>query len=61
MKKKTFRQNQTTGKIICRIGGPNTGPSQPPKNISVARQATVTMFAYSAMKNIANFMALYSV
>ena len=27
----------------------------------VARQATVIMLAYSAMKNIANFIALYSV
>ena len=29
--------------------------------MSVAKQQTVTMFAYSAMKNIANFMELYSV
>ena len=43
------------------IGGPNNGPCHPPKNSSVARHATVIMLAYSAMKNMANFIALYSV
>src|SRR5579871_4396996 len=33
---------------------------QPPRNKSVATQATVTMLAYSAMKKDANFMLLYS-
>ena len=37
------------------------GPCHPPKNNSVAKQATVIMLAYSAMKNMANFIALYSV
>src|SRR5689334_1726453 len=34
---------------------------QPPRKSSVATQETVTMFAYSAMKNDANFMLEYSV
>src|ERR1700741_2163711 len=33
----------------------------PPRNKSAATQETVTMFAYSAMKNAANFMLEYSV
>src|SRR5580658_4749224 len=33
----------------------------PPRNSSVATQETVTMLAYSAMKNAANFMLEYSV
>src|SRR5438067_11406465 len=40
--------------------GGNSG-CQPPRNRSVATQETVTMFAYSAMKNEANFMLEYSV
>src|SRR5579862_1271626 len=39
-----------SGKIGC----------QPPRNRSVAMQETVTMLAYSAMKNDANFMLAYS-
>src|SRR6266849_3747024 len=34
---------------------------QPPRNSSVATQETVTMLAYSAMKNAANFILEYSV
>src|ERR1700722_18934951 len=34
---------------------------QPPRNKSVATQQTATMWAYSAIKNDANFMLLYSV
>src|SRR5579862_478295 len=34
---------------------------QPPRNSRVATQETVTMLAYSAMKNEANFMLEYSV
>src|SRR5690242_12907279 len=60
-KKKTRSANQNTGSIACSTGGPNRGPCQPPRNRIVARQATVTMLAYSAMKNIANFIELYSV
>ena len=37
------------------------GESQPPKKRMVARQDTVIMFAYSAMKNIANLKLEYSV
>ena len=37
------------------------GMSQPPKKSVVTMAETVTMLAYSAMKNIENFMALYSV
>src|ERR1022692_4955820 len=33
---------------------------QPPRKSSVAIEQTVTMFAYSAMKNAANDMLLYS-
>src|SRR5438270_5968315 len=61
MKQKTFATNQNTGRIACRMGGPKIGPCQPPRKSSVARHPTVIMFAYSAMKNMANFMALYSV
>src|SRR5579872_561899 len=60
-KKPTLRQNQKTGSQSCSCGGPKTGPCQPPRNTSVATQLTVTMFTYSARKNIANFMELYSV
>src|ERR1043166_8073214 len=34
---------------------------QPPRNRTVVIEATVIMLAYSAMKNAANFMLLYSV
>src|ERR1700678_2065197 len=37
------------------------GAIHPPKNSMVAMALTVTMLAYSAMKNDANFMLLYSV
>ena len=37
------------------------GLEAPPKKSSVATQATVIMLAYSAMKNMANFMEEYSV
>jgi hypothetical protein len=37
------------------------GVSHPPKKSVVTMAATVTMLAYSAMKNIENFMAEYSV
>jgi hypothetical protein len=37
------------------------GLDAPPKKSSVATQLTVIMLAYSAMKNMANFMELYSV
>ena len=36
------------------------GASQPPRKSSVAIELTVTIFRYSAMKNAANFMLLYS-
>src|SRR6267142_3292818 len=61
MNAKTLSTNQKIGNTACSIGGPNSGPSQPPKNSRVATLATVTMLAYSAMKNMANFIALYSV
>src|ERR1044071_6805491 len=53
--------NQNSGSTACKSGGPNSGPFHPPRNSNEARHATVIMFAYSAMKNMANFMALYSV
>ncbi len=37
------------------------GKSHPPKNSVTISALAVTMFAYSAMKNIENFIALYSV
>src|SRR6266567_6408214 len=37
------------------------GPFQPPRNSVTVNAQTVTMFAYSAMKNIAYFMDEYSV
>ena len=37
------------------------GMSQPPKNSVAISALAVTMFAYSAMKNSENFIALYSV
>src|SRR5437773_1107132 len=37
------------------------GAIHPPRNSSVAMALTVTMLAYSAIKNEANFMLLYSV
>src|SRR5690349_14381324 len=36
------------------------GMSQPPKNSVAISALAVMMFAYSAMKNIENFIALYS-
>ena len=48
-----FNMNHTTG-------GKN-GPCQPPRKKVTAMADTVIMLAYSAMKNVANFMLLYSV
>ena len=63
MNTKTFNANQNNGISACASGGkkPGMGPDHPPKNSSVATQATVNMLVYSAIKNMANFMALYSV
>src|ERR1019366_8984266 len=52
-------KNTTTGVYASPFQG--RGRSHPPRNRSVARQLAVTMLAYSAVKNIANFMLLYSV
>src|ERR1039457_660984 len=41
--------------------GAGNGGVQPPRKSSVATQVTVIMLQYSAMKNDANFMLLYSV
>src|SRR3989304_4431700 len=41
-------------------GGKN-GPCQPPRKKVTAMADTVIMLAYSAMKNVANFILLYSV
>src|SRR5579863_10683450 len=51
--------NSTVGTKL-ENGAGNSG-CHPPKNNKVATQQTVTMLAYSAMKNEANFMLLYSV
>ena len=54
------RRKSTTGtKLEPYFAG--HGATQPPRNSSVAMQLTVIMLAYSAMKNEANFMLLYSV
>src|SRR6185369_17809716 len=45
--------------IKFRTGG--RGPCQPPRKRVVVTAQTVTMLAYSAMKNIAYFMLEYSV
>src|SRR3954447_11153984 len=66
-KKKTFNTNQKTGSsacmtIQCGVGSRlPKGLDQPPKKSNVATQPTVIILAYSAMKNMANFMELYSV
>src|SRR6266567_1398921 len=51
--------NTTTGTQFDQGAG-NRGV-QPPRNSSVATHVTVIMLQYSAMKNDANFMLLYSV
>src|SRR5438034_11489146 len=61
MKTKIFRANQTVGRTACSQSGPARGPDQPPKNMIVASAETVTMLAYSASMNMANFSELYSV
>src|SRR5256885_6455816 len=61
MKTKIFDTNQNVGNAALSQCGPRRGPDQPPKNIMVARAETVTMFAYSASMNMANFSELYSV
>tara|TARA_B100000929_G_scaffold115640_1_gene91772 strand:- start:9 stop:215 length:207 start_codon:yes stop_codon:yes gene_type:complete len=38
-----------------------SGISQPPKKRVTVKAAAVTILAYSAVKNIANFILLYSV
>src|SRR5271169_3090853 len=55
--------NTTAGMYSVTDQVPETGngESQPPKKRIVARQETVIMFAYSAMKNIANLKLAYSV
>ena len=48
---------------VCgaRLSHSVNGMSQPPKNSVAISALAVTMFAYSAMKNSENFIALYSV
>src|SRR5208283_4881959 len=43
------------------MNGGKNGPCHPPRNNVVATAETRNMFVYSARKNIANFMPLYSV
>ena len=45
----------------CHVQRSGKGESHPPKNRIVARQETVIMLAYSAMKNMANLKLEYSV
>ena len=51
----------TPGRYCCQVQLSGRGESHPPKNRIVARQETVIMFAYSAMKNMANLKLEYSV
>jgi hypothetical protein len=63
-KKAVFKTNDKTDSIA-----PNTpievsfksGTSHPPKKRVTVKAAAVTILAYSAVKNIANFILLYSV
>jgi hypothetical protein len=45
--------------VKAKSGVCGKGESQPPKNRIVARQDTVIMLEYSAMKNIANLKLEY--
>src|SRR5581483_8656832 len=65
-KNRIFTQNTRNVMIVFRkvCGGKLShtvnGMSQPPKNSVDMSALAVIMFAYSAMKNIENFIALYS-
>ena len=63
-KKKILPQNQTQGGIRSRNDSASTlgnGRIQPPKNISATMAEITMMLAYSARKNSANRIPLYSV
>src|SRR4029077_4582608 len=47
--------------VKCQNGVEGKGESQPPKKRIVARQETVIIAVYSAMKNMANLKLAYSV
>src|SRR4051794_36271265 len=64
-KSKTFTQKNTNvasdaTRLCALLSQRVIGMSQPPKKSVVISALAVTMFAYSAMKNIENFIALYS-
>ena len=59
-KKNDLDINQNNPQIGPPINSPK-GEFQPPKNIRVVIAATINILAYSAKKNIANFIPLYSV
>src|SRR5579871_1043763 len=48
-------------RVQAQAGVSGKGESQPPKKRIVARQETVIIAAYSAMKNMANLKLAYSV
>src|SRR5881392_1717284 len=61
-----FAKNHSTGhqpvlRTLCPISDSGHGAIQPPRNSVVANAETITMLTYSARKNIANFIELYSV
>ena len=57
--KKSERLPSQTG--TCLANKTRNGTFQPPRNSVVASIETVNMLMYSALKNSANFIALYSV
>src|SRR5690349_1726668 len=65
-KKRIFAQKTANvTKVLRNVCGATlsqivNGMSQPPKNSVAISALAVMMFAYSAMKNIENFIALYS-
>src|SRR3954468_19056759 len=64
-KSRTFTQKNTNvasdaTRLCASLSQRVNGMSQPPKKSVAMRALAVTMFAYSAMKNIENFIALYS-
>ena len=55
------KNRQQANFIINQTTGGRNGPCHPPRKNVTASADTVIIFAYSAIKNIANFILLYSV
>src|SRR5512145_2176172 len=56
-----MQTNMRTYTLAMRLRTDGSGPCQPPRNSVVVTAQTVTMLAYSAMKNVAYFILEYSV